>query len=63
MQLAVDRTKCQGHNRCVALSPALFELDEELKSSPRGDGIVPPELEADAQTAVNNCPERAITLT
>ena len=63
MQLEVDQTKCQGHNRCVALAPTLFELDEELKAMPQGDGTVPPELEASARSAVGNCPERAITLT
>lgn len=28
MRIQVDADKCQGHNRCKALAPELFDLDE-----------------------------------
>ena len=62
MRVAVDPELCQGHARCWDICPELFSLDDE------GHGFVPvpdvpSELEAKAKEAVDNCPERAITLT
>ena len=62
LKVRVDRDKCQGHNRCKALAPELFELDEYGYSHELNDGAVPPELEEKARLAVANCPERAITI-
>lgn len=62
MRVTVDRERCQGHNRCFAEAPLLFELDDELKSVVKHE-LVPPELEDAAQSAVRNCPERAIAAT
>ena len=62
MRVHVDRAKCQGHNRCYALAPELFEIDEFGYSSERGDGVVPEELEEKARLAVVNCPEYAISI-
>lgn len=59
----VDPDRCQGHNRCYSVSPELFELDDLGMSSEAGTGIVPPELMGQARLAVDNCPERAISLT
>ncbi len=28
MRVAVDPDRCQGHNRCHALAPALFDIDD-----------------------------------
>ena len=61
-RVRVEGSKCQGHNRCFVLSPELFELDEYGYAHERNDGVVPPELEEKAQLAVENCPERAISL-
>jgi len=61
-RLRVDGSKCQGHNRCFVLSPELFQLDEYGYAHERNDGVVPPELEEKARVAVENCPERAISL-
>jgi ferredoxin len=61
MRVKVDRELCQGHNRCFAEAPGIFELDDELKSVVRVD-VVPPELEDAVRAAVRNCPERAITI-
>ena len=59
----VDPEKCQGHNRCYTISPELFDLDDLGMSSEIGTGIVPAELIGKARLAVDNCPERAISLT
>jgi ferredoxin len=63
MRVHVDQEKCQGHNRCVALAPSLFEIDDYGTASAIDVGLVPPELEADAALAVDNCPEFAISIT
>ncbi len=62
MKVAVDPDACQGHARCWDICPEVFELDEEghaFIATPE----VPAALEAKAREAMNNCPERAITLT
>jgi ferredoxin len=60
VRLRVDPLKCQGHARCFALAPELFEVDDYGMSSVRGDGTVPPGLEDRAALAIANCPEFAI---
>jgi ferredoxin len=62
MRVVVDAEKCQGHNRCYALAPELFDVDDLGMSVVRGDGTVPAELAAKAHLAVANCPEYAITV-
>lgn len=61
MRLVADRERCQGHNRCFAEAPELFDLDEDLKAFVVADSV-PSGQEAAARAAVRNCPERAITL-
>jgi ferredoxin len=60
MQVTVDQQKCQGHNRCYALAPELFDVDDYGIAHAIGNGIVPAGLEEKAQLAVRNCPEYAI---
>ena len=62
MKVHVDAELCQGHNRCVALAPSLFELDEYGNASAVSGEPVPPDLEAAARLAEANCPERAVVL-
>ncbi len=62
MRIHVDPERCQGHNRCYAIAPELFNLDELGNASEAGDGTVPPGLEDKAQLAVANCPEFAVTI-
>ena len=62
MRVAVDAAKCQGHNRCYALAPELFDVDDLGQSVVIGDGTVPPELVDKARLAVANCPEFAISV-
>ena len=60
VRVAIER--CQGHNRCCAIAPELFEADDLGNARVRGDGKVAPALEAKARLAVANCPEHAVTL-
>jgi ferredoxin len=62
LKVHVDRDKCQGHNRCKALAPELFELDEYGNAREVGDGTVPPGLEQKAYLAKSNCPEFAVVI-
>jgi ferredoxin len=60
VKLRVDPDKCQGHARCFALAPELFDVDDYGMSSVKGDGTVPVGLEEKARLAIVNCPEFAI---
>lgn len=60
LRVRVDRERCQGHARCFALAPELFELDELGNGRERGDGTVPAALEDKARRAQANCPEFAV---
>jgi ferredoxin len=62
VKLHVDSALCMGHNRCSALAPDLFDIDDEGYASAAGDGTVPPDRADAAELAVYNCPEQAITL-
>jgi ferredoxin len=62
LRVRVDPDKCQGHNRCKALAPELFELDELGNARAAGDGRVPEALEEKAYLAKSNCPEFAIEI-
>jgi ferredoxin len=60
MNVSADVTRCQGHARCNAICPEVFDLDEDgfvvLLTSP-----VPDELADAVRDAERNCPERAIS--
>jgi ferredoxin len=62
MRVEVDTELCQGHNRCYALAPELFDVDDYGTAMVVGDGTVPPDLKEKAELAVANCPEYAIKL-
>ena len=63
VKVRVDQEKCQGHNRCKALAPELFDLDSFGNAKEKGDGIVPANLVEKAYLAQSNCPEFAIEIT
>jgi ferredoxin len=53
--------KCQGHARCAAMAPDIFELDDDGYIMP-GDIVV---AEKDAERAwrgAKSCPERALEI-
>jgi ferredoxin len=62
MRVVIDSEKCQGHNRCYALAPELFDVDDFGLGIVRGDGHVVPERADAAHLAVANCPEFAISI-
>jgi ferredoxin len=59
--VTVDPKRCQGHARCWALAPDVFEIDD-WGYSHAADVEVPPEHSDDAWRAVRACPEQAITV-
>jgi ferredoxin len=50
---------CQGHSRCYAAYPELFDIDDEGTAVVTVENI-PPGWEDRAHIAIANCPERAI---
>ena len=62
MRIVFDREKCQGHGRCYALAPDLFDADDEGYAVVLHDGDLSAEQAASAQLAADNCPEYAITV-
>ena len=61
VRVAVDSTRCHGHQMCAIAAPEVFGSDEY------GNAVVlldpaPSNLEAAVRRAEANCPERAITL-
>jgi ferredoxin len=62
MRVRVDDQLCQGHGRCYATAPELFEPDDLGNGHELGDGTVSPGLEHQARVAAANCPELAITV-
>ncbi len=61
LRVAVDPDICQGHARCWQVCPEIFGLDEEGHAVVAATEV-PPELAEKVQEAMDNCPERAITL-
>ena len=62
MRVQVDQTACEGHSRCFAIAPELFDVDDYGVASALNDGVVPPGLESKAHLAAANCPEHAISV-
>jgi ferredoxin len=62
LRVQVDRERCQGHARCVAVASELFQLDAFGNAHEIGDGIVPPGLEVNVRLAAADCPELAIAI-
>jgi len=60
MALTIDTNRCQGHGRCALINPGLFDVNDDgygvvLIPEPEGDA------KADADRAIGNCPEQAIS--
>ena len=62
-RVSVNADRCQGHNRCYAIAPELFDIDDYGNAHAKGDGLVPRALEERARLAVKNCPEYAVGMT
>jgi ferredoxin len=61
IRVFVDADRCVGHGRCYTLAPDVFDADEVGHCIVR-ISEVSGELEQQAVTAEQNCPEQAITL-
>jgi ferredoxin len=62
MRVHVVSERCQGHNRCYAIAPDLFDVDDLGYATEVNDGVVPADQVEQARLAVANCPELAIEL-
>jgi ferredoxin len=61
MRAIVDHSRCNGHGRCFAVAPDLFDLDDDGYSVV--DEIsVPVGQSDDAREAAGACPSQAIGL-
>ena len=61
MKVEIDATRCQGHGRCYAVAPDLFEPDEVGNGVVIGSGVVSSAgLAKAARLAAANCPEGAV---
>jgi pimeloyl-ACP methyl ester carboxylesterase/ferredoxin len=60
-RVRIDPDRCQGHNRCRALAPEVFDVDDEGFGHPITEEISGSLLPA-AKLAERNCPERAISV-
>ncbi len=60
MRIVHDRERCQLHGQCTIAAPDIFRFDDggELEVDPSPDET----LRADAESAMDVCPERAITV-
>lgn len=58
--VSVDPQRCQGHARCLAFAPEVFEFDDEGYSYIPEERSRFVELPEDLKLAIANCPERAI---
>ena len=61
MRVKVDKNKCHGHNRCVALAPDVFDVDDEGLAEVMLESI-PSANDKQVRRAELACPERAITI-
>jgi ferredoxin len=59
---SVDRERCQGHARCVAVVSELLQLDAFGNDHEIGEDIVPPGLEVKVRPAASDCPKLAISI-
>lgn len=61
MRVYIDDERCKGHGMCCTLCPQVFELTDDgfaIALLPE----VPPELHDSVRTAVDQCPEHAISI-
>jgi ferredoxin len=60
-RVSVDADRCTGHGRCYSLAPEVFDADDVGHCVVLVDDVSG-ELETQAKTGEQNCPEEAITL-
>ncbi|SFB38054.1 ferredoxin [Amycolatopsis marina] len=61
MEVSVDRTLCEANEVCVAVAPAVFEIDDDDEL--RIIDPTPPESEVErVSQAVASCPKNALLM-
>jgi ferredoxin len=61
MKIRINYSLCTGHGRCYSLVPDLFSADEAGLGTAIAEDLNPEQIQ-DAELAVQNCPEQAISL-
>jgi len=61
MKVVVDADRCQGHARCLAEGPDVYELDDDGYNSRDVDNVAPA-LQDQARRGALACPELALTV-
>lgn len=62
MKVHFDATKCSGYGRCAEVCPSVFRMGEFGYAELVAGGVVPAGDEAKAQEAMQECPEKAISV-
>lgn len=62
MRVHLDAEKCQGHNRCYALAPEAFDVDDYGQAMLLVSGDVSADICDKVRLAAANCPEYAIRI-
>ena len=62
MRIELNDARCQGHLRCLALAPELFDCDEFGYATLRTTDVLTFGAQEAALRSEANCPERAIRL-
>jgi len=63
MKVKIDNSRCEGHARCYALAPEVFEIDKEGYGHVKaGCEEVADDIRKKVMTAAKNCPEYAISI-
>jgi ferredoxin len=63
MRAQVDSDRCKGHGMCCTSCPEVFELTNHGYAVVIGSEVVPVDHEDAVRTAVEQCPEGAISIT
>jgi len=62
MRVVLNEALCVGHGRCYALSPDVYDADDQGHCVLRVSGDMPSELHDAARVGASNCPEDALTI-
>ena len=60
MKVIVDPIRCQGHGRCYAIAPEVFEPNDDYGHAEVTHAEVAPENFGRVRRALDDCPEFAI---
>jgi ferredoxin len=60
MKVSINEDLCEGHARCQAAAPEVFEVREDLSYVKPGMESVPEELRAKVERAARLCPRQAV---